>query len=385
MISDVIRGAATTATTEFYNPNSTPFVGIAGAVYSIFDINNVLVTSGTGTQDPQNTQRWSATFTIPDNAPITFDGSKYRITWMIQGAAGSQTNSESFTVHPYGGTPDLETDCIVVAGQPMYDTLSINPEEYIGRTISNVLVSTINSFGTTLFSASPGTPTNINGRLVYTYSPGIVGGISPNSLGVNPYINMWNVAFNVGQPLSRAHIVVCVNARMMIMINDMRMKLDRLRNRDINPNLRFTDFDYIKYLMIGLQKVNASKPTLTNYSFSNLPLQLQDLTIKSAEKELLQAQYLAEGMSQFDMSGASVTLNNDHTQYISTLIDQIQQELDANLATTKKLLQYKSGAGSLVLTQGPTNVLRGSYLRGGWNNPILMERFGLDFYSPFLL
>ena len=137
----------------------------------------------------------------------------------------------------------------------------------------------------------------------------------------------------------------------MLIVNNMRRYLDKARNFDIDPSLRWTDAELIHFVTVGLNRFNIALPTVTNYTISNFPGNYIYVIEKCAEHEALNALYLAEGMRAFDFTGASVTLNMDRTSYIQTKMDEIGGWLDNNLTKIKTLLTRQTSGNAALSIQ----------------------------------
>ena len=77
---------------------------------------------------------------------------------------------------------------------------------------------------------------------------------------------------------------------------------------------------------------------------------MTDLIVKAGAMHALQGQYLAEGMTTFDFQGLGVQLSIDRTQYIQTIVDQLNQELTDRIPRTKRLYIRSSSPGVLNIS-----------------------------------
>ena len=125
-----------------------------------------------------------------------------------------------------------------------------------------------------------------------------------------------------------------------------RRQVDRIRNGDFIPQLQFTDIDLINCLLQGYQYFNSIPPANgATFTPVTLPDNFYMFVENCAIIKLLEAQYLAEGMTAFNFQGQAVQLDVDRTQYIAAQIDRLENNIQ-NHAGKAKNHWMRSGGGT---------------------------------------
>src|SRR6266481_622828 len=358
-LTSTLRGSTSVTSAEFYSSDGvTPFVATGPAAFAVYDFNRNLVVSGVGVQSISQTQQWSATFTIPLTAPIPLMGEKYYITWVISNTNTNQTQTaiEYFFVKAEGDPISLESGRLVLPNGTFTDTL------VVPTLITNINLRVLNENGMALLqspvSTSTPNPRVINDSFLYDYtSPTPVLGLT-TGLGIAPFFAEWSYLDGNGLPAVEIHPIYIISTKMYMFVDGVRRIVDKIRNLDVNPNLQYTELDLAHYVLEGIQRINAHAPTLTAYSPESMTPVLYPWVKKAGVVAALQAQYLAEGMTDIDFQGATVQLNMDRTQYIQTMLDQFNTDIDQNLQKTKKLITRSSGAGVLGISISSSTSIR---------------------------
>lgn len=338
MLTKAYIGQATTAYTHFNILNPSP------ASYTVYDFNNNLVLTGLGVQDMVDPTKWSAIFTIPANAPICDVGQKYTIKWLIKNDKETLSSAEYFIVTIENDPLAIETMKLHLQGSVLNASLEVEEQP----TTINYRVIDENGLEYVKGTLDPSIFTIRNGNLVYTFTVTDTTNIVPH-LGVCPLFIEWAYDSNY-----EIHPMYIISPKMYMFIDGVRKIVDRARNQDINPNLVWNDVDIAHYVLDGLQRVNGSKPSLTQWSITTVPVNMYEFVKKAASIAALRAQYLAEGMAAFDFQGMAVQLSIDRTQYIQTMADVLESELEQRLPSAKRLLIRQSGPGNLGISINAT-------------------------------
>jgi hypothetical protein len=395
---------ATPADVYFYKAdNTTPEQLIGGVVYSVFAPNGLKVLSGTATQDLANPAHWTTSITIPQTAPITTDGQYYNIIWVASGQTTKFSQQQSFSVVNPNNAGQFEATVIALLNQPFnidlvlpypnIKTLAVqilngqstvvyampglsttpsfqNGSQYIYRamvTDPNVLAALGNgTLPPTATSPVVGGPyayaaSNNNGGVApYNYNSGYNYG--PPSLGLEPYMIYITYTDPYGnQQIELQPLYIC-NTLCVQTMNAVRNFVDRIRNYDNIPQLRIDEKTLVEFTVQGLMRVNATPPQQIYFTFNQMPGQFHFYVQKAACIELLQAQYLAEGMTAFNFSGMSVQLDSDRTQYIATIVDGLRTDMEQLVTAKKNYARSGGGSGSM----GTINIVWGPNTNFVW-------------------
>jgi hypothetical protein len=362
----VIRGVGTTAATLFYQDGTTiPLIVIGGVAFTITTSNNLLVLSGVASQDPNNAARYIINFTIPKTAPITAGDDRYILKW--RAASGNEiiTSQEYFQVIDQADPATIDNNIVTLVGMPFTANLItpnndltalslrvLNPAGTAVITLSNL----INANPTLVSEPGPITPIASGNKYIYSVNvddPDWLAGLTIQNSGLASYFTYFNYIDGSGQQ-TEVQPLYLANTILLNMMNDMRQYVDMLRNNDTIVELRVSDVKLLHFAFQGLLRVNATSPANFTFDFNMLPRapQFYFWILKAAQFELLQALYLAEGMTAFDLQGMSVQLTSDRTQYISALSESIKNDLDNMLPKVKSQYARSGGFSGRIGTIG---------------------------------
>lgn len=331
-----------------FNSKGLPFVATSPASFTVLDFNGATVISGPCVQDTQNPEVWEATFSIPTSAPVSELGEKYRLVYVIKNATETQTAVEYFTVRLDGDPISFDAGRIALKGGTVSDYLITETPA------SSVHLRILDESDSVYVDVDIDTsnPRRSGAYYVYDKTTDVLANLTPHH-NLVPYLAEWTYIDQSGVPGLEVHPIYVVSTKLFMAIDALRKLVDKAKNEDINPNLRYTDLDLAHYVMAGINRVNVTPPSLTRYTTENIPFQMTSLAKDAAAVEALRAQYLAEGVSAFDFQGQSVQLNVDRTQYIQSMIDMLNNDLDERIRKAKKMAIRSSGAGVLGLSVHP--------------------------------
>lgn len=365
-----ILGKNYTLTASFTNEDNTPFIVTSPVRYKIYSFNNIFIIEGAAIQNQNNPAEWIANFVIPSSAPVPTDvnNQQYYIDWYAENTSEPIKNSmkarEYFQVLSTAEPLSYDSAIAITVGQPIRDTLitdlpliscnisirDMNDKEYWNQDILNPNSFFQNNAYITNFDSQTSIPL-----------------VTDQNMGLCPYLIMYNYKTEQGYN-TEVHTLYIVSGKAMLIVNNMRRYLDKARNYDIDPSLRWTDAELIHFVTVGLQRFNVAPPAITGYTISSFPNNYIYIIEKCAEHEALNALYLAEGMRAFNFTGASVTLEVDRTQYIQTKMDEINSWLENNLSKVKSLLiRQTNGSANLSIqlssvTNGFSRQMSGRFL-----------------------
>ena len=373
-----IIGKNYTLTVNFTNEDSTPFCVSKPVQYKVFAFDNTFIIEGAAIQNQIDPSQWIANFVIPEGAPIPTDvnNQQYYIDWYAENTSSGLTNQmkakQYFQVLSQAEPNSYDSAICVTTGQPVRDCLMTD------LPILECDISIRNMEDTEFWSAKVENPDCIfrNNCYVTNFDSGTaITGVTDQNMGICPYLVVYTYKTEQGYN-TEVHTLYIVSGKAMMIVNNMRRYLDKARNFDIDPSLRWTDAELIHFVTVGLNRFNVALPNITNYTISSFPGNYIYVIEKCAEHEALNALYLAEGMRAFEFTGASVTLNVDRTQYIQTKMDEIGNWLNENLTKIKTLLIRKV-SGNAAMSMQFTSVTNGfgRKVRGDALNALLGRRY----------
>lgn len=373
-----IIGKNQTMFTVFQNQDGTPFVVSKPVMFKIYSYNDLFIVEGSALQSITQPDEWYASFAIPEGSPIPNDyvNEQYRIEWYAENTDSpvpiSMKALEYFQVLDTAEPLSYDSALALLIGQPLRDNLlTVLPIEEYEISIRNAEDNQIYFQKVT----EPNSVLRNNCYVTSFDSVDAIYGATDRAMGICPYLIIYNYKTEQGWE-TEVHTLYIASAKAMIIANNMRRYMDKARNHDIDPSLRWTDVELIHFVVCGLNHFNVYAPSITNYTIGNFPQEFIYLIEKCAELEALNALYLAEGMRSFDFSGASVTLNVDRTEYIKVKMDEINSWLDKNLQKSKMLLIRRSN-GSITVGVGLSSVTNGfsRYLNNYTLNRLLARRY----------
>ncbi len=352
-LTQAVINTQTNADVYFYQANgTTPFVGSSPAIYVVRDPTGLLVTSGIASQDSNNPAHWTAVFSIPSSAPATATGQFYTITWTISNSGQIASQTFNFSVVSQIQTDPVDTAVIVLQGSPFTINLTVPYP-----TLQTLTLRFLNYQGgvvdTPTITTNISNPVQSGNQYIYQIQIGASDSanlVMPN-YGVFYYFAYVNYTTPTGSQETNVIMVYVVNTTCIKIMNDMRRYVDRIRNNDVIPQLRITDLDLMHYTIQGVEYLNAIPPSNIGFNLANLPPMFNFYVQKAGAMQLLEAQYLAQGMTSFEFNGQSVQLTQDITQYIMQTIDMIRQDV-SSAGLAKNHFTRSGGQNGLVSAIG---------------------------------
>lgn len=355
-MTQFVRGQQVSLVAEFVDGNVAA-VFAAPVAYQVQDPNGLLVASGTCIQDSESPEKWSATFTLPANLPITQGdgGQRFKIVWSGQDVAGGKHRAtEHFEVLNATYEELKQRALAVLVGRPFADSL-LTQSPISGYTVELRDVKDNVHYTATVTNPEAA----VHGQYFqyeHSFDNETVTALVAGAVGIYPYQIHWTYSV-AGQSTNEMHPLYVFNGKVMHYVHTLREYLDMAQLDEINPALRYTDLALAHHLLVGLARINAEPPSLTSWTLNSLPDGLSFSLKAAAAVEALNARYLAEGMSSFDFQGQSVQLSVDRTQFLSYKIDENLTYLNDKLRAQKKMAVRSSSAGVLGVNFGTmTNV-----------------------------
>jgi hypothetical protein len=311
-------------------------------------VDNAFVLEGTGQQDPDNTGRWFSPVVLPEGMPP----GDYNIVWLGSVSGVPNRNIERFTVAEEK-SDYIEIDRLFDETQPIVDALLVDDCDIV--TDFNIRICSVD--GNTLMTSFDAQRIARDGSIFYVteFSDSLRAG--PSAFAC--YVVIWQFTIN-DHPHVEYHFVYVANYKVLAYVNELRRMIDKAHLQHPNPALRWNDVDLVAFLNLGLQRVNASPPTQTNYTIATIPDTLIYYVLNATAIEALNSRYLAEAEAAFSFNGQPVSLEVDRTGAIESALSHYTAALE-DLKTVKKGIIMATGgggpgtgAGILVLSASPS-------------------------------
>lgn len=138
-----------------------------------------------------------------------------------------------------------------------------------------------------------------------------------------------------------------ITPQVMIAASMVEDFINKARLENVIPELEYTTPDLVQYLARGLSLFNMVGGQITAFDGTNMQGTILDCWVICSCYYALGAQLQAEGALAFDFSGQSVSLNVDRTPQIEGALGRIEGQLDSVVKPAKKLLaRYGINSGS---------------------------------------
>jgi hypothetical protein len=321
--------------------------------YIVRDPDGDMLTAGVGSLDDTD-NLYHALFTVPSEALLSKDDSKYVIEWEMVSLTGKEYKVvEHFDVASVSYDDSREQQRITLSVTPLMLTLPVVD------TADSIEVRLYDPLQTQIWSGVPLKKGIYDKYSVYSIV--IPAGTMKQN---NEYIAVWEYSSGSQPPATFVQKIYCVDLFTLSQTSDLRMYLDKV-SKDIDLYTGYRESDLYFYMVNGLRHINMITPitTWTSVSFKG------DLSMalfawhQGAAYCALRSQYLAEGDSAFDYSGSPVSLSVDRTQYIESELGRIQEWLNGEFKEFKKHWKNRN-YGFVLGTTMPTvsNFYRGKSL-----------------------
>lgn len=346
------RGELQTFKAAFFadEAKTTPLEPLDPAQYpsfSIYDINNTLIQSGTAILDG-TAGNYKVDFQVPSNAVLSYDENRWRIEWVMVTSGNRQVDFiEAFDVRDIVVTSSQNRELQVVALElrPFQIALRLTTRPVdlkldvtVARNSNTKIVDNISIGPTGIVEVVDGD------SYLYAYEIGS-NLLQPNTL----YTALWAIKDTSGSTTRFEFQQVVSIAQMMLpMMTSLRMLIDKFQKR-LGRIHAYEDSDLIEYLARGQDWVNAGYPT-TMYSISSTPSGLLYFTVLAASVWALQAQGLLEVDLGFNFSGQSITLDTgDRSSQLDAYVSKTVEWLNTNLPPAKmSYVRRQRGTGCVA-------------------------------------
>lgn len=281
-------------------------------------------------------------FVLPSTAAIPLDHSKYSIT----ATDGASTVVEHFdVVSPEQLSTDHGTELAYMQGKNFTDIIRLPAvPEFLKAQV-------FLADGTELvqeMEVDTNSPIRSGQDYVFRFDYGdSLDTRTASTMGVGTVVWDYTMEDAVDSE-QEMHPFYTVTPYSMDYINAIRKIVDKTRIGDTNVYLQITTSDLVHALIRGADFVMQSEPLMSGFPLDQMPRMLRDFIVKAAAVDLLRAQYLAEGMSVFDMQGLGVQVNVDRTQYIDALVQQLANDLQQLPGAKKKWLEQGAPLGGTI-------------------------------------
>ncbi len=319
----------------------TPLVPIGPEYpsFSVFDINNTIVSSGTAVQDGL-AGNYAVSFSVAPNAALSQGNSSWRIEWtMVTDSARQVSKKISFDVQDATKqqVEAVKDQSFLSLKDKPYRAMFISPVEpvLLSLEIFNVLddqtpVATVGAVGDFDVTTTP------DGSFVYTKDiPGTVF----DKEGM--YLLNFSVSDTATSPIDFViQRLFIIQLKIYAIIPSVRMFIDRLQKSQ-SIVYAYTDADIFEYLKQGMNILNNFFPR-TCYNITTLPGSLGTYWLYATAWHALQAQFILDGELAFNSSGQTTSLEVDHTGAYSEAIGRMMDYMNENISKTKLEIRRQS-------------------------------------------
>jgi len=331
------RGIGVVFEADFFDDapnNTTPAVPANPAEspsYTIVDPSGVQVNSGVGTPGSQP-GRWTASWAVPQDAPLSTQSNKWRIVWnMVAQTARQLQQTLPFDVIELR-TPDTLDDVraesyMVYAGNSERVVLRLprRPDEIsIQGFMSSSLTNPCPS-DTALFTGSlaGGTIVEVEEQNLFAYIFD-----TPALTDFGEIQVVWNYRQTITSPTETTVQRIFVPPSVFWSLGpSLRVLIDKLQKRQ-GAIQSYPDSDLFEYFQRGLGILNGTTPA-SDWSLLNFPYASTTtrFLIEAAALWAMHAQQLLAGELQFSFSGQSVTLDIDQQGVYDTIASKLLEDL----------------------------------------------------------
>jgi hypothetical protein len=199
------------------------------------------------------------------------------------------------------------------------------------------------------------------------------------SASLNPHTIIWNIndtpSILGNTTRKQSSSLFIINVSILTAVTELKGFFDRLNQEARLPSLEYSSADYCLWLKQGMDMFNSSG-LFTQFTMTNATGAIRHWWFICSIISALRNMYLLEGQRSFSFSGQSVSLDVDITQYLQTLLSDLQGQWDSEkLSFKQQLKQYglvsgtgdmsyaKHQVGALGITMNPA-----SNLGGFWSN-----------------
>lgn len=410
-LAQYTRGTGVVLEVDFFDDapaNTTPSVPANPAQYpawTIVDPAGVQVASGVGIPGSA-VGRWSASYFIPPDAPLSTQSNKWRIIWTMVTQTARQLRSDNpFDIielrtpdtlpalrsHSYVSYPG-ESERLIFRLPRRPDELSVKVYAPVSYTDPTPIETPI---ATGSLAASSITEIQEQNLFSYIFDTGPLATIGEHQV-------VWMTRQTVTSPRDTTVQKMVVPPQVFFSLAiSLKTLIDKLQKKP-GKIQAYTDSDLYEYILRGLGLINSVTP-ITNWSLCNFPWNsfLARFLIEAAAWYGLQAQQLLSSELAFSFSGQSVTLDVDQTSVYGEAIQRLYDDLtgsgrgslgsakrDLNRATTPAALvggRMSRNYGSnfvFRVAQGQAGSFPSSFLTQSGFNAIALEELIVSLGLP---
>ena len=303
-------------------------VDTSGAIY--LDVDNAIVTDVSAFSDTHTSVKAQDSLTIPETLPVADEfGTKYVIIWTLRLADGSaHTYTEVFDVSPVV-EQDTGPQSVVAFKQQSTPVTAVLPVD--GSV--DLAIYAPNNDTAIITQASLTKTSDAYSGYVYSHTLDLPN-LSTLTPSFDPYTGIWTYTEN-SIPQNEPFSLWVLNPQMMQAMKDMTVYIRHIMNDTRVDDLAVNEADIAEFLRGGRDDWNA-RFKITNMSMIRAEAGIRMTWLQCSQIQMLRALYLAEGMRSFNFSGQQVTFDVDVTQYISTVISELESSLENTLRPLKE-------------------------------------------------
>lgn len=202
-------------------------------------------------------------------------------------------------------------------------------------------------------------------------------GFNPFNEGVpaslEPITIVWTVQDTPARKRKQVSSLYVINNSQLTIVNELKNFFDRLSEERRLPSLEYSLADFCRWMRQGMDMFNGGG-LFTTFNMTNATGAIKYWWFTCSIICALRNMYLLEGQRSFSFSGQSVTLDVDITNYLQSVMSDLQSSWDSDkLSFKQQLKQYglsggdgnmdyaRFQAGAVGLSLGPASNFGGFY------------------------
>lgn len=366
------RGEQTSFRVSFYEDanNTTPMEPLSPdfPAYTVYDPSGVAIQAGVGTMIQPG--QFKADFLVPKDAPLSYfgqkpqqyddknqgapltaDGSRYRIEWQIVTNSNYQVNFvEEFDVRDLAVTQSesRELKHLVRSGKAFPVTYRTTTIPY--RATLELIIRGQEDSPVVDIDFEAANPSATDLKIVqdgdsYVLHYQVADGVTK---GNTVYMALWEIQETaLSVPETSFSIITAINTNLFPLMTSLRMLIDKFQKR-LGRLQSYEDSDLLEYIAHGTRMVNLSHP-FTNYTIDSMPDTFQPLILLAAGWYGLKAQSILEADLSFNFSGQSVTLSVDRAGQLDSAASAMMEMFNQQIGPAKmSVVRQARGVGTVA-------------------------------------
>lgn len=343
----------------------------SGIVYSVGNAYDYIVTNSSTFVSVES----HAVVNVPSDTPPSLNTDKYQLRWEFHNLGQIQYAFENIRVDSPFTLGAGATDSVEFQGDMSYLNIVLD------RQWDSVSVDVYDSVGNAQVGSS--LPITESYRVSSGFYYQALFDTTPVQARLDPYIISWKYKNQIGPTNRDTGQVYVVNASIMRAVKSIESMVMKAKTTMLGfQDELFTVTGIVGMLSRGRDAFNGASGLITQFTMVNADSFIREYWIRYTEVACLEAQYLLEGEKAFNMTGQTISLDIDRTQYYQSLAQEIKTALDNDVKNLKANLIKKGlsggdgsllglgahgSTGSIGVSMSPVSTIgRGGFYSGGY-------------------